>query len=79
MNRKSVQTAEDDMKIVGYQYQWTNPAENPDPQKLPIEWETVITARGQTEQSKVEELLAYRYTGKPVYRVRALYAAKETV
>lgn len=59
------------MVIVGYQYQWTNPGNNPDT------WTPVIPAEGQTEQERVNDILAHRYGGKPAYRVRALYTPKE--
>lgn len=70
---QSVQPAEDNMEIVGYQYQWTNPADYQNIAEEEIEWELVVPARGQTEQGRLDDILGYRYLGKPVYRVRTLY------
>ena len=56
-----------------WQYRWTNPAcdlvsdDN-------MAWKRVVVRRMQTMQQRIDELLAYRYDGKPIYEVRGLYA-----
>ena len=50
-----------------WQYRWANPGNNPDVSLEDMEWREVAPDR-------IEELRAYRYDGKPIYEVRALYA-----
>ena len=59
---------------VVHQYIWTNP---PDMPGQSPEWLPVKPERNQTLQQKVDELEAYRYDGKPAYKIRRLYAAKD--
>ena len=73
MNTKLLHHVLDDLKIVGYQFQWTNPADNTDHDGALTKWVEVVPSWDQTMQQKIDELLAYRYSGKTIYRVRALY------
>lgn len=59
-----------------YQYRWLNPGNNPN-DHCEAEW-TLVEPRNphmDTVHDRIQELEAYRYDGKPVYEVRALYAA----
>lgn len=62
-----------DFEIVGYQFQWTNPANNTDHDGVLTKWAEVVPGWNQTVQQRIDEFLAYSYSGKPTYRVRALY------
>ena len=66
------------MEPIYHEYQWTNPGNQPDQPNSMFEWARVVPTWNQTELNKVYELLAYRYNNVPVYRVRPVYAAKET-
>jgi hypothetical protein len=57
-----------------YQFRWTNPSGDNHPESM-MEWKLVEPTWNQTVEQKYAELAAYRYGGKPVYEVRALYAA----
>lgn len=57
-----------------WQFRWTNPSGEPQPASA-LEWKRVEPLWNQTVEQKCEELLAYRYMGKPMYEVRALYTA----
>lgn len=70
-----VQPAHNGMEIVGHQYQWTNPADGSEPDVYLLEWKAVQPGWNQTVQQKIDELLAYRYVGKPTYRVRGIYTS----
>lgn len=59
-----------------WQYRWTNPTGDSYQDKL-TGWELVKPAWNQTVQQKCDELLAYRYDGKPIYEVRALFTAAQ--
>ena len=56
-----------------HQYRWTNPDGGEQPASM-LEWKDIAPAWNQTVAQKCDELLAYRYKGKPVYEVRALVA-----
>lgn len=59
-----------------WQYRWTNPAGDLGSEDN-MAWKRVVVRRMQTMQTmqqRIDELLAYRYDGKPIYEVRALYA-----
>ena len=58
---------------VFYEYQWTNPSNQPHQPESMFVWARVEPAWYGTVQQKVDELLAYRYDDKPTYRVRALF------
>ncbi len=62
-------------EAVRYEYRWLNPANNPGDQTEAMEWKLVELRNPYTDtmQSRVRELESYRYNGKPVYEVRALY------
>ena len=70
-----VQPTHNGMEIIGHQYQWTNPADGSEPDVYLPEWKDVQPGWNQTVQQKIDELLAYRYVGKPTYRVRAIYTS----
>jgi len=61
-----------------YQYRWLNPANNPDDAGL-MDWKLVEPRNPHmdTVQDLTKELEAYRYEGKPVYEVRALYTTAQ--
>lgn len=67
------------MKIVSHQYQWMNPNNKQNPHDYSLEWKTVVTTHGQTIQNRIDEILAYRFEGKQIYRVRSLYALCDEV
>jgi len=72
--RKTIaQPVQPAFEIVGYQFQWTNPADNPDHDGVMTKWVEVVPDWNQTVQQKIDQLLAYRYSGKATYRVRVLY------
>ena len=56
-----------------WQYRWTNPSGDPH-QESQTDWKQVEPTWNQTVQQKCDELLAYRFGGKPTYEVRGLYA-----
>jgi len=58
-----------------YQYRWLNPNNNPDDVGL-MDWKLLEPRNPYmgTVQDRIDELEAYRYEGKVVYEVRALYA-----
>ena len=58
---------------VFYEFQWTNPGNQPHQPESMFVWARVEPAWNGTVQQKVDELLAYRYDDKPTYRVRALF------
>lgn len=58
---------------VFYEFQWTNPGNQPHQPESIFVWARVEPAWNGTVQQKVDELLAYRYDDKPTYRVRALF------
>ena len=58
---------------VYYEFQWTNPGNQPHQPESMFVWARVEPAWNGTVQQKVDELLAYRYDYKPTYRVRALF------
>ena len=58
---------------VYYEFQWTNPGNQPHQPESMFVWARVEPAWNGTVQQKVDELLAYRYDDKPTYRVRALF------
>ena len=70
---KSAQPVQPSMELVSYQYLWTNPANKPDPDAHLLEWKEVSPTWNQTAKQVKNDILAYRYEGKPIYRVRALY------
>ena len=55
-----------------WQYRWTNPSGD-SYQESQTDWKQVEPTWNQTVQQKCEELLAYRFGGKPTYEVRGLY------
>lgn len=57
-----------------WQYRWTNPSGDPH-QEPQTDWKQVEPTWNQTVQQKCDELLAYRFGGKPTYEVRGLYAS----
>ncbi|CAB5224450.1 hypothetical protein UFOVP393_82 [uncultured Caudovirales phage] len=59
-----------------YQFRWTNPSGDNHPGSM-MEWKPVEPSWNQTVEQKCAELAAYRYGGKPVYEVRALYATQQ--
>lgn len=63
-------------EVVAYQYRWLNPANNYAEPPSMLEWKPVEVRNTYTDtiEERVRELKAYRYDGKPVYEVRALYA-----
>ena len=62
-----------------WQYRWANPGNNPDVSLEDMEWREVAPddPKMQTLEARIEELRFYRYNGKPIYEVRALYAKQE--
>ena len=56
-----------------WQYRWTNPSGDPY-QESQTDWKQVEPTWNQTVQQKCDDLLAYRFGGKPTYEVRGLYA-----
>lgn len=77
MARAAALLAEDkaDGEVVRYEYRWLNPANNPDEPTSATEW-TLVEPRNSyvdTVEDRIRELESYRYDGKPVYEVRALY------
>lgn len=68
-----------DMEVVGYQYQRLTPEGSPEVGGVILAWSEVVPMADRTALEKVDELSAYRYQGKPVYRVRAVYVKKETI
>jgi hypothetical protein len=58
---------------VRYEYRWTNPAGDPNPDSISMDWCEVEPRWNGTVQEKCAELLAHRYAGKPCYEVRSLY------
>jgi hypothetical protein len=58
-----------------YQYRWTNPADNPNTSEDEFAWRLVVPKNVHTDtvEDKVRELRGYRYHGKVMYEVRALY------
>ena len=58
---------------VHYEFQWTNPGNLTGQPESMLVWARVEPRWNGTVQQKVDELRAYRYGGKPIYRVRALF------
>jgi len=65
---------------VMYQYRWLNPGDNPDQPESELEWKLVEVRNVYTDTiaNRIDELRGYRFSGKPVYEVRPLYAAPPT-
>ncbi len=61
---------------VMWQYRWTNPTGDNQPQSM-MEWKPVEPRWNGTVLEKVQELETYRYGGKPTYEVRALVVAPQ--
>ena len=74
LDKATAQLAEiEKTEPVFYEYQWTNPGNQPHQPESMFVWARVEPAWNGTVQQKVDELLAYRYDDKPTYRVRALF------
>lgn len=61
---------------VRWEYRWLNPTGQPQPAKL-LEWQAIVPRWNQTIKQVNDELIAYRFEGKQIYHIRALYAKNE--
>lgn len=59
-----------------WEYRWLNPTGQSQPAKL-LEWQAVVPRWNQTIKQACDELVAYRFEGKQIYHIRALYAKRE--
>lgn len=57
---------------VEWQYRWLNPEEFTGQPASLLEWQRVIPYLSQSNEKRLEELLAYRSHGKACYEIRAL-------
>ena len=74
LDKATAQLAEiEKTEPVFYEFQWTNPGNQLHQPESRFVWARVEPAWNGTVQQKVDELLAYRYNDKPIYRVRALF------
>jgi len=79
-DRSEAQQDQPAQEPVMYQYRWLNPGDNPDQPESELEWKLVEVRNVYTDTiaNRIDELRGYRFSGKPVYEVRPLYAAPPT-
>lgn len=65
-------------EVVEWQYRWLNPEEFTGQPASLLEWQRVIPNLSQSNEKRLEELLAYRSHGKACYEIRALVVQPAT-
>lgn len=61
--------------VARWEFRWLNPADNKNIAPSELEWQLVCAKGFRSVESVLHDLQQYRYHDKPVYEVRALYAA----
>jgi hypothetical protein len=59
-------------ELVRWEYRWLNPTGQPLPDSV-LEWQAIVPRWNQTIKQACDELIAYRFEGKQIYHIRALY------
>ena len=58
-----------------YEFRWLNPGDNRNVDADELAWKLLEPRSTESMATRIAEIEFYKYNGKPIYEVRALYAA----